>query len=228
MPTGTPVTAVLAHRGATGSCAENTVAAFAEARRLGADGVELDVRRSADGALVVHHDAEIPGVGPVSGTRVRELPAHVPLLADALSACEGMIVNVEIKSDGDEALPLATVTALVELGWVDRVVVSSFDPACIEVVRNADPRLAVGWLLEWTADAHAALPQAVDRGYQAIHPFVAQVDAPLVAEAHAAGLAVNVWTVNSPEDLRTMVGLGVEAVITDRLEEALAIARGTG
>jgi glycerophosphoryl diester phosphodiesterase len=224
MTAGPSVTSVFAHRGATRGCIENTVAAFVEAGRLGADGVELDVRRTADGALVVHHDAEVPGVGPVSGARVRELPTYVPLLADALDACEGMVVNVEIKSDGDEVLPRATAAAVAELGWADRVVVSSFDAACIETVRNADPRLPVGWLLEWTADAPACLRQAVQRGYQAIHPFVTQVDAPLVAEAHAAGLAVRVWTVNSPGDLRAMVGLGVEAVVTDRLEEALAIA----
>ena len=199
--------------------------AFVEAGRLGADGVELDVRRSADGALVVHHDAEVPGVGPVSETRVRDLPAHVPLLADALDACQGMTVNVEIKSDGDEVLPRATATMLAELGWTDRVVVSSFDAACIEAVRNADPRLSVGWLLEWTADAADRLRQAVERGYPAVHPFVSQVDGPLVAQAHDAGLAVRVWTVNSPADLRAMVELGVEAVITDRLEEALAMAR---
>ena len=60
------------------------MAAFAEARRLGADGVELDVRRSADGVLVVHHDADVPGVGPVAGASGCGIcPAHVPLLADA-------------------------------------------------------------------------------------------------------------------------------------------------
>lgn len=225
MPTGAPVTAVLAHRGATRRFVENTLPAFTEARRLGVDGVELDVRRSADGALVVHHDAEIPGVGPVSGARVQDLPPHVPLLVDALEACQGMVVHVEIKSDGDEALPRATAATLAELGWTDRVVVCSFDAACIEAVRNADPRLPVGWLLQWTADVPACLQQAVQRGYQAIHPFVTQVDAPLVTQAHAAGLAVHVWTVNSPDDLRAMVGLGVEAVVTDRPEEALVIAR---
>ncbi len=219
------MTQIFAHRGAPRSCTENTVAAFVEAHRIGADGVELDVRRSADGALVVHHDAEIPGLGPVSATRVRDLPAHVPLLAQALDACQGMVVNVEIKSGGDEALPRTTAAALAELGWTDRVVVSSFDASCIEAVRSADPRLPVGWLLEWTADAADGLRLAVQRGYQGLHPFVGQVDAALVTQAHAAGMAVRVWTVNSPADLRAMVDLGVEAVVTDRPEEALAIAR---
>ena len=65
---------VFAHRGDTSSAAENTIGAFLAAVRAGADGVELDVRRSADGALIVHHDAAVPGVGPVSDLLVRDLP----------------------------------------------------------------------------------------------------------------------------------------------------------
>jgi len=224
MPTGAPVTAVLAHRGVTSRFTENTVAAFAEARRIGADGVELDVRRCADGALVVHHDAEIPGAGPVDALRARDLPARVPSLAEALDACQGMAVNVEIKSDGGEELPRSTAVALSELGWTDRVIVSSFDAACLDIVRRADPRLSVGWLLGWTADAPASLLQAAERGYQGIHPFFALVNRHLVTQAHALGLAVRVWTVNSTDDLRAMVALGVDAVVTDEPEEALVIA----
>ena len=59
------MTAVFAHRGCTEGFVENTLEAFAEARRLGADGVELDVRLTADGALAVHHDAGIPGIGTI-------------------------------------------------------------------------------------------------------------------------------------------------------------------
>ena len=61
-------------------------------------------------------------------------------------------------------------------------------------------------------------------GVVAVHPFVLSVDAALVERAHAMGLAVNVWTVNAPEDLRAMVAAGVDTVITDRLREALIIA----
>ena len=174
---------------------------------------------------MVHHDASIPGVGPVALARVRDLPDHVPLLADALAACEGMVVNVEIKSDGDPALPLAAAAAVAELAWADRVVVSSFDPDCLEVVRRAEPGLTLGWLLAPAADAAALLAEVVGRGFDAVHPFVASVDADLVGRARRAGLAVRVWTVNSDGDLRSMVDLGVDAVITDRATEALGVAR---
>jgi glycerophosphoryl diester phosphodiesterase len=217
---------VLAHRGATGHHPENSLPAFAEARRLGADGVELDVRRGADGALVVHHDAEIPGAGPVAGLAVRDLPPHVPLLGQALDACRGMLVNVEVKSDGGPALPRSVVALLAARGFADRVVVSSFDAACLDAVRAADPSVPVAWLLGWVADARAGLRQATRAGYQGIHPFYAAVDAELVAHAHAAGLAVRAWTVNDPGDLRAMATCGVDAVVTDRPAAALAVAKG--
>src|SRR5271154_106734 len=96
------MTAVFAHRGCTEGFTENTIEAFAEAKRLGADGVELDVRLTADGALAVHHNHSIAGLGVLSDLRGPDLPADVPLLGEVLAACDGMMVNVEIKNDPRE------------------------------------------------------------------------------------------------------------------------------
>lgn len=227
------MTAVFAHRGCTEGFVENTVEAFAEAGRRGADGVELDVRLTADGALAVHHDAEIPGLGPLCALTVAELPAHVPLLGEALAACEGMAVNVEIKNapqdpgfDPSEAVAALTAAAIEEAGWTTRVIVSSFQVATLRAVRAADGRLVLGALWGFGDDPATALPAAAEAGFAAVHPFVSIVTPELVARAHESGLAVNVWTVNAPDDLRAMVSLGVDSVITDRLDEAIAAARG--
>jgi glycerophosphoryl diester phosphodiesterase len=231
----TTLTSVFAHRGCTEGCVENTLDAFAEARRRGADGVELDVRLTADGALAVHHDAEIPGLGPICALGVADLPASVPLLADALAASEGMVVNVEIKNapqdpgwDEGEAVAAFTAAAIDEAGWTERVIVSSFQPATLRAVQVADGRLALGVLWGWAIDPGPALAEAVEAGFRAVHPFVTTVTADLVDRAHAAGLAVNVWTVNAPHDLEAMVALGVDAVITDRIADALAAVRPPG
>ena len=82
------MTAVFAHRGCTDGFVENTIDAFAQARRLGADGVELDVHLTGDGALAVHHDPALPGLGFISALGVPDLPDQVPLLADVLAVCE--------------------------------------------------------------------------------------------------------------------------------------------
>ncbi len=214
---------------------ENTVEAFAEARRRGADGVELDVRLTADGALAVLHDAEIPGLGPVSELVVARLPGHVPLLADALAACEGMVVNVEIKNapydrghDPGEAVAALTAAAIDDAGWSDRVIVSSFQAETLLAVGAADPRLALGelWPLVLQGDPRAALDRAAEAGRRAVHPFVSSVNQELVDAAHEQGLAVNVWTVNARDDMVALVGMGADTLITDRLGDALAAARG--
>ena len=223
------MTAVFAHRGCTEGFTENTIDAFAEARRLGGDGVELDVRLTADGALAVHHDAEIPGLGAIAQLEVADLPAHVPLLADVLAVCEGMVVNVEIKNapqdpgwDAGEAVAALTAATIEEAGWTTRVIVSSFQMATLRAVQAADGRLALGALWGFAAEAEPALAAAAEAGFVAVHPFVMSVSPDLVERAHAMGLAVNVWTVNAPEDLRAMVAAGVDTVITDRLGDALA------
>ena len=116
-----------------------------------------------------------------------------------------MVVNVEIKNapqdqgwDPAEAVAALTAAAIDEAGWTERVIVSSFQPATLLAVQAADGRLALGALWGFAADPGPALAEAVAAGFRAVHPFVTVVTPELVAEAHAAGLAVNVWTVNAP------------------------------
>jgi glycerophosphoryl diester phosphodiesterase len=227
------MTAVFAHRGYTDGLVENTLEAFAEAKRLGADGVELDVRLTADGALIVHHDPIVEGLGPVARLNVPDLPPHVPLLTDALTVCDGMVVNIEIKNEPDqpehdpgEAVAALTAAVIGEAGWTERVIVSSFQVSILRAVQVADSRLALGALWPPVADAEARLAQAVEEGWRAVHPFVTSVGPDLVERAHGAGLAVHVWTVNNSSDLVALTELGVDGVITDRLVEALSIAAG--
>jgi len=228
------VTAIFAHRGCTAGCAENTLEAFAEAKRLGADGVELDVRLTADGALAVHHDPVVDGLGPVADLTVPDLPPHIPLLADALAVCEGLVVDVEIKNDPSqpghdpgEAVAALTAMAIAEAGWTERVIVSSFQVSTLRAVQAADSRLRLGALWTLFADADASMALAVDEGWYAVHPFVTAASSALIERAHGAGLAVNVWTVNSTQDLTVLMELGVDGVITDRLSDALAIVSGS-
>jgi glycerophosphoryl diester phosphodiesterase len=225
---------IFAHRGYTAGPRENTLEAFAEARRRGADGVELDVRRTADGTLVVHHDPVVPGLGPIADHERAELPPEVPTLGAALGACHGLIVNVEIKNDPSDPgfdpadeIAAATAAELVAHG-TDSVFVSSFRAECLEVARRQAPGLRVGWLVGWLDDARVALGQAAERGYSALHPFVTQVDETLVSEARGAGVGLSVWTVNARADLDEMCRLGVDALITDQLEAAQAARSSAG
>jgi len=227
------MTRVLAHRGAAQQAPENTIAAFIDARRLGADGVELDVRISRDGAFVVHHDAAIPGIGPINECNVVDLPASVPLLSAALEACEGLLVNVEIKNDPGEpgfdptrAVAAHVVDEVVALDSGAEILISSFDLACVRAAKSAGPGLAVGFLTGLGADLNVALEQVVEAGLDALHPFVLDVSEGFVREAHAAGIAVNTWTVDAEADLVRMRDFGVDAVITDDVALARRVVEG--
>ena len=227
---------VLAHRGGTGPWRENTIEAFRGALAAGAHGVELDVRLSADGALVVHHDAEVPGVGMIHACGRAALPAWIPTLHDALAACDGAAVNVEIKNmptdpgyDPEHAVSVAVATCLRRAGdggpWPARVAVSSFWPETLAAVRGEGPAadgVLLGLLVHPSLDVESALEHARELGCAALHPFHRQVDARVVGRAHDAGMAVVTWTVNEPSDLDAVVGAGVDAVITDRVADTLA------
>jgi glycerophosphoryl diester phosphodiesterase len=225
--------AIQAHRGSpdpTAGIRENTLDAFLRARQLGADGVELDVRMTSDGALAIHHDPVIPGVGPITELTVAELPGFVPLLGAALEACHGMSVNVEIKNlpgepgfDPTDQVTHRVADLVMETGRASSVVISSFWPPTLEAARHAHPDLATGLLLAPWFDPAESVAAATSRGCTAIHPHVALVDGDLVARAHHAGLVVTVWTVNDRSDLEAVEAAGADTVITDDV----ALARAT-
>jgi glycerophosphoryl diester phosphodiesterase len=226
---GEPGPAVLAHRGGAGPWSENTLEAFAGGLASGADGVELDVRRSADGVAVVHHDARVPA-GEISELAAADLPGYVPTLAEALDRCAGAVVNVEIKNSpleaGFDALEtiaadVAEVLAATEgSGAGPRlVVVSSFSPATVQAMRLAAPHVALGLLVHPALDADGGLEVAAGLGCAALHPHLSQVTGALVAKAHGLGMAVVTWTVNAPEELAAVLAAGVDALITDHVAD---------
>jgi glycerophosphoryl diester phosphodiesterase len=233
--------AVFAHRGASALVRENTVEAFCEARRLGADGVELDVRRSADGALVVHHDPAIASLGPIALLRVAELPPFVPLLEAAIAACGELLVDIELKDlpgepGWDPAYPLAGMVAdfVAERQLTGRVVVSSFELAAIDAVLLVEPTITTGWLTPSRFDQVAALESVVSRGHQAFHPHHAGVTPELVEAAHQGGVAVLTWTVDDPERVRDLAAAGVDGIVSNRPDvarsalDSLAAGSGSG
>jgi len=232
---------VLAHRGGSGPWPENSLEAFAGAARAGADGVELDVRRTADGALAVAHDPTLAGVGALAGLRRDELPPGVPVLEAALAACAGLVVRIEVKNDpaqpgADEPAAAAVVEVLARTppapAGPERVVVSSFWPGTLEAVarhaRRAQVGLGTALLVHPALDAGSSLAQAVELGCCAVDVPHPQVTGELVAAARARGLAVVAWTVDDPDDLRRVAAAGADGVITDDVRSALEVLGALG
>jgi glycerophosphoryl diester phosphodiesterase len=231
--TGVPVPPlIVGHRGASrDEPPGNTEAAFRRARELGADWVELDVRLSADGGRVVHHDAELDDGRPICELPVDALPTHLPRLDVALVACEGLGVNVEIKNSPDDVDfdPTRSVAdvVLADLAGFDRarLLVTSFDLETIDRVHAIDPSMPTG-LLAWDlGEPERAIEVAAAHAHRAINPWDPFVDEAFMALARDAGLAVNVWTVNDPERMRQLIALDVDAIITDVPDVAAGILR---
>jgi glycerophosphoryl diester phosphodiesterase len=210
---------VLAHRGASRAAAENTPEAFQLALRLGADGVELDTRRAGRGELVVYHDPEL------AGTPIRRLvEPPLPGLATALDASAGGLVNVELKTDGDAPSGVAAALCglLLRRGGRDRVLASSFDPVALRTVRALRPNIPTALVIGIESDIGAALREAAIARHHALHPSAELVDRLLVGHARSLGLALHVWTVNDADEVARLARLGVDGVITDVPDVALA------
>lgn len=233
LPNGdTPVT-VLAHRGTPGPWRENTLEAFSAALEAGADGVELDVRRSAEGVALVHHDPDVAGAGPLHTLERAQVPAWVPTLEEALACCAGAVVDVELKNspfepgfDPEQRLAgevAATVRRARAAGSRPAAVfVSSFWPDTLSAARAADGALATGLLVSPGWDASSALDAAEACGAGVLLPFRAQVTGALLSQAHGRGLAVVSWAVDEAADLESMAAAGVDGVVTDHVALALA------
>jgi glycerophosphoryl diester phosphodiesterase len=220
---------VLAHRGASAAAAENTPEAFALADRMGVDGVELDVRRSVTGRLLVAHD---PLPGSIDGADALG-PA---MLAEVLDACgDRMLVNVEIKNsktDPDYDPSMAMVVPIIDElrrrgpGATDRWLISSFSWSTVAACREYAPEIATGCLTSAPVD-EPTIERLAAEGHRALHPWEAQLDEELMARCRRHGLAVNTWTCNDPARLVELAGLGVDGVCTDVPDVALvALGRG--
>lgn len=226
---------IIAHRGTSGRAPENTMAAFRRAAAMGCHGIEFDIHRSADGHLVVIHDPFLErttnGRGLVRAATLAELKAldagswkgqefageRVPTLAEVIAdpALQELTLYIELKAGSIHypGIEAELVALLRRLGCVPRVQVSSFDHVGLLRLHELAPELPLGILYEGNPLNPVAMARAV--GATALHPSWHFVQPDLVQGAHAAGLAVNVWTVNTPEVAAHVRACGVDGIMSD-------------
>jgi glycerophosphoryl diester phosphodiesterase len=223
---------VIAHRGASRAEPENTLAAFRRAAQMGSDAAELDVRRTRDGVLVVHHNPDLPDGRVIGATESADLPGNVPTLAAALDACAGMWVNVEIKNDPTEpdfdpndAIADQTMAELTSRDEHDRWVISSFRietvDRCRAIADAAAAPIRTAWLTSVVPDGVA--PMLVERGHIALHPWVRMLTQSIIDDCHAHGVQVNTWTCDDPERMRQLIEWGIDGICTNVPDIALHV-----
>jgi glycerophosphoryl diester phosphodiesterase len=217
---------IVAHRGASGRACENSLEAFRLAVVLGADGAELDVHATRDHRLLVHHDPDLPGLGPIAAldwehAREARLPngEAPPLLEEALAALSGRDGFVEVKAMPPEA-EAALFAAIDTAPAPARCAVHSFDHALVARLARRRPAIRFGLLVEATPANPAALLAAA--GAADLWPRQDLVTPALVAATRSAGGRVIAWTANDPGEIRRLAGLGVDAICTDHPDRARA------
>jgi glycerophosphoryl diester phosphodiesterase len=241
---------VVAHRGASATHPENTLPAFQAAVEAGAQAVELDVRLTSDGVLVVLHDQDVSrttdGTGFVHDLSLAEIKrldasggegpvVKVPTLREVLELVSGRAgVNLEIKNIPGEASfdsPREAVVegALEELeatSFSGPVLISSFNWLSIERARQLAPDVSTGFLSVDAIEPLASLVYARGAGHDFVLPSVnALVSAGegFVAQVHGASLRAGTWTADDPDLMRTLFSWGVDAVATNTPETAVAV-----
>jgi glycerophosphoryl diester phosphodiesterase len=224
------VTLAIAHRGEPVGHRENTPAAFAAALRAGADMIELDCRLTADGFVVVVHDATLGrlwdrpvAVSDLSAAEVGALGSgdcRVPLLTEVLSDVSAPIMV-------DVADPAVMPAALRDVGGLQAL------QRCV-FAGNLD---GLRWLRAESAGARIALTwneqRPPDEGLvdelrpELFNPRFDLLEEPVIDWMHRAGIAVSAWTVDDDDVMARLVALGVDAIITNRVGALVALLHGT-
>ncbi len=226
----------IAHRGHSANAPENTLAAFRQAMAQGVEGIEFDVRLSADGVPVVIHDEVVDrttnGSGVVREMTVAELKAldagsrtspryageRIPTLVEALSSLRGTLaLCIELKAPGT-ALP--TVALLREMEMENQAIIFSFNADWLREVAHLAPSMRRLLLGNWTPLDDAAafadwmgLAREVSAGALGIPERV--LHTAHVEAIHRARIGVIAWTVNDAERMRTLAAMGVDGIIAD-------------
>jgi glycerophosphoryl diester phosphodiesterase len=210
----------IGHRGAASLEPENTLRSFRRAAAESADAIELDLRLTRDGCLVILHDADVnrttSGSGPVASMTLDEikhldagLGERIPTFEEVLEATE-LPIHAELKTV-ETAEPLAAL--IRERRLAARVTPISFDLEALRRVKMSLPDLPVGLIL---SDASPSLVEARSVNASQVSPRAAYLDTATVEYYRRAGFRVTTWTVNEPEEMWRILGLGVDGIVTDR------------
>ena len=235
-----------AHRGGVAGGLENSMAAFQQAVDLGYRYLETDVHATADGVLLAFHDHTLDRVTDARG-RVARLPYRqvaqariggrepIPRLEDLLGAWPQVRVNVDVK---EQAAVGPLIDAVRRTGAIDRICVASFSDARLRAVRGAlgptlctslGPRRATALRFASYAGSRRLVPRDIPCAQlpNRVGPYRV-VDRRLVRAAHRGGLAVHVWTVDDPAEMHRLLDLGVDGLMTDRIDTLRAVLLDRG
>ncbi len=236
------------HRGFSGKYPENTMLAFEKALEAGCEGIEFDVHLTKDGELVIIHDETIDRTSDKSGwvkdmtyeqlcqvdfsyrfagqfgfQRIPTLREYFELVRD-----KDIISNIELKTGVCEypGIEQAVYQLIQEYHMEDKVIISSFNHHSVLRMKELAPTLPCGFLSEtWILDPG---PYVKSHGVEAYHPQFYMLTDSETADLKAHGVQLNTWTVNMEQDIRRMIDLEVDGIISNFPDRVAAILKERG
>ena len=236
----------IAHRGASGKYPENTRLAFRKAIEAGADMIELDCQVTSDGHVVVFHDERLSRTAGVKGTVISKTLAQLKkldvgrwrrtnfagerilTLEEALECVNGnadLCLEIKTYDHSARGIELKILFIVSHYDYLDRTVISSFNYDCLARVRELAPEASIGILFGsgFKADPFEAAKRL---GANSVQVQKQIVTADLLSRAWEQGLDVYVWTVNELRDMRALISVGVQGLISDFPERFRKLRRG--
>lgn len=224
-------TYILGHRGASGEAPENTKAAFDKALQQGADGVELDVQMTKDGHAVVIHDEKVnrttDGSGYIKNKSLEEIRSldsgsyyhssykgeKILSLEESLKILEkAKLINIELKGGG-KGLEEEVIKLIRKMGFERQVLLSSFNHYSMKKISELAPELKTGVL--HVAGLYEPWEYAKNIGASTLNTYYKAARKEMVKRIQRENMQVVVYTVNKEKDIRKMLNLGVDVLITD-------------
>jgi len=226
---------IMAHRGDQKHAPENTLAAFRKAITIGADCIELDVRRTRDGHLVVIHDEKVDrttdGSGRVAGLSLAELKRldagswfspefageRIPTFEETVALIAPALPWATEIKEPPGAIEAQVLETLTGAGVLWRTVITSFNADVLLRVKELEPAAKTGLI----GSDPALLERAIAAGASWIDPYKDGCTPELVAAAHSAGIRLTTWIVDDPEELRRFEAMGVDRITANDPERVL-------
>ncbi|WP_417363093.1 glycerophosphodiester phosphodiesterase [Galbibacter sp.] len=218
---------IIGHRGARGHVVENSLPSIQKAMDLGADAIEIDVFKIADGSLIVFHDDTVDrltdATGPIEkytketlDTLSLEGGVKIPTLQEVLDLIDSkVLLNVELKGAGTARPVYETLQSYIDTkGWkLEDFIISSFKWDELEIMRALDSKMPIGILT--SEDIDTAIAEGEKLNAVAIHPHFKMLTSENVALMHQKNFKIYPWTVNDSTDINAMKTFKVDGIITD-------------
>ncbi len=242
IPDSKPVSSplIFAHRGANSFAPENSIPAFEAAIRIGCDGIEMDVRLTASGDIIIFHDRRLNRMTGCRGnvhqmtlSQIRQVYLEsnphfrIPTLQEVLEVIgDRILINIDVKKETmrQNGLEEKILSILRDFRLKDNIVISSFNPLVLKKFADLAPDYRLGFI--YRQRSHKFISNGVP--VESFHVYHRMLSRKYITNLHQQNYRVYAWTVDKERHFRRMLKIGVDGIITNHPEVYYRLIQGDG